>query len=60
MLVKRVLSSPGEAEEVKMVRGLAREMSLPFLPVQGQKEETHITDLSPVPGTMLTISLISY
>lgn len=58
MLVEKVLRSPREAEEAEMVRRPTREVALPFLSAHGQKEETHITEPSPVPGTMLTPSVI--
>lgn len=41
-----------------MVRRPTREVALPFLSAHGQKEETHITEPYPVPGTMLTPSVI--
>lgn len=43
-----------------MAGGPTREVPLPFLPSQAGKEETHITEPSPVPDTVLTTSIILF
>lgn len=55
MLVQRVLWSSGEGGEAETAGGPTREAASPISPPQWRKEGTHITEPSPVPGTVLTI-----
>lgn len=58
MLVQRW--SPQEGEEAETERKLTKEVAPHMSPLPRGKEEIHITEPSPVPGTELTTLIIPF